>query len=362
MKYLSNWVSKIKKILFGYTTPYCVGVDISSSAIKMLQLAVNSLHIQKYKINSISKNLVTDGIINDIEKISEIIRNQWDTLEPDYKETAIAVPYNAIVLREINAPLFKQKFELDKYVRTQLSRELDNEDIDFDYMIKAKTDQEQTLSVVVSKKEKIEEYLAIIQMTGMKVAAIDVEPFAIQYLFESILLNRVREKRNIVVLELGSTRIRAFAFIEKKLVIFNELSVNYIPYIEDIFLEFNESLPSDTTLLNEQVYKYLENNPISAAELAKVIVNDVIKILQVVKSSMLVEKNIRLSESARAYLIGGNALIPGVLENISKIFTTPAVYGSTLLENENKHIPRVDLMRLFTALALATWGHKIDKN
>ena len=99
--------------------------------------------------------MVNEGVINDIEKLSDIISDQWAKLNPINRDVAISIPYNAIIIKEVKAPLFKNKYELDQFILEQLIKELDTDDIDFDYSIVNKEASEQLLSVVVAKRKKL---------------------------------------------------------------------------------------------------------------------------------------------------------------------------------------------------------------
>ena len=71
-------------------------------------------------------------------------------------------------------------------------------------------------------------------MTGIQVAAIDVEPFAIQHLLK-LLLRRNKIDGKVILLDLGATKIRAFVFDNCESIIFNEIAVNYHHMFEEIF-------------------------------------------------------------------------------------------------------------------------------
>lgn len=359
MKYFSATIGFFRKVLFGYATPRCVGVDIGSAAIKMLALQPDSLKVARYSIKPLAKNMVRDGVINQIEQVSELVKDQWDLLQAAYNQVAIAIPYNSVIIKDLTAPLFKNTYQLDDYVKQQLIYELGIEDIDFDYTLVKNLDNQQQLSVVVAKKEKIEEYQAILQMTGIAVAAIDVESFAIQNLL-SLLLQIQQLNQQIIFIDIGLTKIRAYVFDQQQAIYFNEISVNYLLLIEDAVTRYGEIKVSETVNANDLLIDLIQKQGIVSQELIDVIVSDVSKLLQLVKSNILVEKKITLIQEIKLYLMGGNALIPGVVDKLNNSFEVAGFVDELTLAKENPNIPRHDLMRLITAIALATWGQKID--
>ncbi|MBX9598456.1 MAG: pilus assembly protein PilM [Burkholderiales bacterium] len=360
MKKIKQYIAKIKSIVLGYKTPACIGLDIASTAVKMVELVPNTLKITKYTIAPLTKNMVSEGVINEIEKVSDIIRDQWVKLNPTNQNVAIAIPYNAIIIKEVKAPLFKDKYELDQFILSQLIKELDTDDIDFDYSVINKETSEQLLSVVVAKKEKIEEYQAIIQMTGIQVAAIDVEPFAIQHLLK-LLLNRNRINGKVILLDLGATKVRAFVFDDYEPVIFNEIIVNYSHLFEELLLKLDQRVRlQDVTDLYGNTLKLLNEKNMTDDELIALMLSDVAKILQLIRSNLLVERKISLAANVPIVLMGGNTLIPGLIERIISYTKSDVKSIASLFQGGNSSIPEVDLLRIVTAISLATWGQEIE--
>jgi len=359
MKHIIQLFQILKKILLGYKTPPCVGVDIGSASIKMVALCKDSLKISSYSIKAVAKNLVVYGVINNIEQVSEVILSQWQLLNSEYAQIAIAIPYNAVIIKDMVTPKFKTKYELDNYVLKQLIQELDTDDIDFDYEIILEQSNEQNILVVVAKKEKIEEYQAVMQVAGIPVSAIDVEPFAIQYLFDKLLKIQHRSKQMILV-DVGLTRIRAYAFEQQQHVYFNEINVDYYPCIEEIILYAAKNIVlKDVVDVNSCLVDLINRNQANPKKFVDMIVADVNKLVQLVKSNLLVEKKISLLADYDIYLMGGNSLIPGVLRGISTIQNVKVYYADEFISELNKSIAQNDLIRLIPAISLATWGQQI---
>jgi Tfp pilus assembly PilM family ATPase len=313
----------------------------------MVDLKRNSLQINHYSIHPLEKDLVSEGVINNIEQVSATVREQWDKLSSDSRHVAISIPYNSVIIKEIRVPNYKSQHRLDDFVLEYLIKELDTDDIDFDYTIINSNSEELTLSVVVAKKEKIEEYLAIIQMTDMNIAAIDVEPFAIQYLFEILFKNKTMLAPSLI-LDLGATRIRAYILQEHKLVLFSEISVNYYTVLEELALTTTQSVNVNKVgSIDECLFNLSDMNSLNFTKLAENILYDV-----------LVERKINLADNVDLYLMGGNAVIPGVVDRLNQVYAGNVYLATELLVKENPHIPTKDLMRLLTAISLATWGNK----
>lgn len=361
---IAKLLKSIKKIFFGYVTPECVGLDIGTTAIKMVELVPNSLRVSNYNIKLIDKNMISQqGVIRDIEELSVLITLQWAKFKPKFKNIAVAMPYNSIIIRDLVVPAAKNKFEMDSNVKTQLIAELGVEDIDFDYNYIGDTDDgQQKINAVVAKKEKIEEYQAMIQMTGIEVAAIDVEPFAIQYLFE-ILLKKHQIMRDVLLIDIGMNFVKAYLFKNAECIYFTEIPARYYQLFEEYIIAQNmEFAVNMDGNLGADLFEIFDKNITVATELNEAVLQDINKLIQVIKSSILVEKKMTIADDFQICLMGGNSLLPGLSETLLEIGCNRVFFADELLRPENNSIPTQNLIRLITAIALATWGHKIGKN
>lgn len=362
MNMISSMLSALRRIFIGYRTPPCMGINIDSSAIKIVELNTNTLKIKNYSIKVLNHGLISviNSSINDLDKVSSLISQQLTLFRHKIDNVAISIPYGSVIIRELIAPKTKSKLDLDNYVLEQLVINLGIDDIDFDYTIIETTDENYKLNVVVAKKDQLDEYQAMIQMTGTNIAAIDIEPFAIQYLY-SILLKRKNFQNSVLVLDVGYHRIYGYVFQDNKPIYFNHINVSY-NYIFEEYLQHNNIKLNNNENISVFTVEYLINNQIYLDNLVQTISTDVSKLIQIIKSSILVEKKITLTSDFMTYLIGDQALLPNLLDNIAANSNMNIYYGDELLRSLNNHVPRQHLIRLMTAISLATWGHKIDEN
>lgn len=362
MNILSKILSAFRRVFIGYTTPPCVGIDISSSAIKIVELNMHTLKIKNYSIKTLHDGLISPltSSINDLEAVSGVVSQQWSLFKHNVDNVAIAMPYSAIIIREISAPIIKSKLDLDKYVLEQLVLDLGLDDIDFDYSVIEKLEEIQKLRVVVAKKDKLDEYQAMIQMTGINVAAIDVEPFAIQNLYR-ILLHKKHIKKNVVVLDISYNQICGYLFKNYEPIYFNDISTNYNYIFEEYVQEHNIKIGRNENV-NVFMVDYLIKHKVILNKLIETITLDINKLIQIIKSSILVEKKLTLNSDFVVYLMGELALLPELSQMIAKNNNIKVHYSDELLRHANANIPHQHLIRLITAVSLATWGHKIDEN
>ena len=79
-----------------------VGVDISSSAVKMVEIAEagkNLYRVERYAIEALPKDAVVDGNISNIEAVGEALRRAYKTLGTRTKAAALALPAAAVITK-----------------------------------------------------------------------------------------------------------------------------------------------------------------------------------------------------------------------------------------------------------------------
>ncbi len=369
MDRLNSLVGLLKKIIFNYRSPLCVGVDISSSALKMVELQPGTLTIVKYSLYPLADQLVHNGLINDLEQLALSITEQWQHLQSKLRAVAIALPSHAVIIKELSAPGHYNSSELDHYVLEHILREFDDIEFEFDYIVNSYNDTQQNLKLIVAKKAQLEEYQALLQMSGLKLAAIEVEVLALQYLFARIL-NHTQLTQQVLIIELGANRIRSFIYSRSVvdtskhqdyqwiLLSFNELAVNYQTYLEQIILNAMPGMQLyEIKHLSAYVWELILKENSLASDLCHEIIRNIGQLMEQSRLSLMQENNLELAEDMLVYLSGGNCFIPGVLPNLQTIYKNRVYFIADLLGQDNPHIPREQLNRLITAMALATWGH-----
>ncbi len=343
-------IKKIKSILIGYKTPKCVGLDLASSSSKMVELSGNTLKISNYSFKDMKVKLISDSAgIAEVEKLSEHILEQWNLFKPKYKSIAIAIPHHAVITKDFEIPIIKNKYKQYDHIKAMIVQELNVDQIDFDYNIIAKDENTQIASVVIAKKEKIEEYQAMIQMTGLNIAAIDVESYCVSWLLNS-LVARYQLVQPTVFISIGINTLKAYTYLNGEYKLYRDLDININQLLLDIWLEINDNDKIDYAVL----FNYLNTNHNASSKLAEFIADKINVLFSVINNNLMLEAQVGLTANSQIYLFGGNSLIPGLIDKLHERQYS-AKYLDILLP-ENQHISRDKLLRLIEAISLATWG------
>ena len=111
--------------LFKPTNPPIIGLDISSSSVKMVELTESGKagqKIERYAIEPLPKDAVVDGSIANLEATAEVVRRCWKKLGSRTKNVALALPTAAVITKKVICPAGLRDEELEIQVESEASQ------------------------------------------------------------------------------------------------------------------------------------------------------------------------------------------------------------------------------------------------
>lgn len=169
-----------------------IGVDISSFAVKMVELSGGDgdYRIERYAVEPLPKDAVVDGNIANLDVVSDTVSRCWDRLGTSTKYVALALPTAAVITKKIVLPADLREQEMEVQVESEANQyipfALDEVNLDFQVIGPAPSPDEVEVLIAASRKEKVEDRVAAVESAGLKPLVVDVESFAAQAAFELI--------------------------------------------------------------------------------------------------------------------------------------------------------------------------------
>ena len=201
--------------LFKSKAPPLIGCDISSSSVKMVEVAEagrNMFRVERYSIEPLPRDAVVDGNIMNLDAVSDSLKRCWKRMGTNIKNLALALPSAAVITKKIIVPAGQQENELELQVETEANQyipfALDEVNLDFQVLGAAPNSPDDVeILIAASRKEKIEDRVAAAEAAGLKAAVMDVESFATQTAFELIQrqLPDNGKDQNIAIVDVGTT-------------------------------------------------------------------------------------------------------------------------------------------------------------
>ncbi|MBS4019408.1 MAG: pilus assembly protein PilM [Dechloromonas sp.] len=184
-----------------------LGLDISSSAVKLVELTANGkegYRVERYAIEVLPKDAVSDGNIANLEAVVDVVKRAWKRLGTSTRNVALALPASAVITKKIIVPAGLREEDLEVQVETEANQYIpfSIDDVNLDYQVlgpaPAVPDEVEVL-IAASKKERVEDRVAVAEAAGLKAVVVDVESYATLAAFELIERQLPEGGRNQVV-------------------------------------------------------------------------------------------------------------------------------------------------------------------
>lgn len=171
-----------------------IGLDISSSAVKMVELGSDGktgYRVERYAIEILPRDAVADGNIVNLEATAETVRRAWKRLATSTRSAAIALPASHVITKKIIVAAGLREQELELQVESEANQyipfALEEVNLDFQIVGPAPSSPDETeVLIAASRKEKVEDRIAVVESAGLKAVVMDVESYAALAAFELI--------------------------------------------------------------------------------------------------------------------------------------------------------------------------------
>src|SRR3954468_13142603 len=200
--------------LFTPKAPPLFGLDISSSSVKMLEIVdagKGAYRVERYAIEPLARDAVVDGNINNLEAASDAVKRAHKRLGTRTKHVAMAVPTGAVITKKIVVPASLREEELEVQVESEANQyipfALEEVNLDFQVIGPAPSSPEEVeVLIAASRKEKVDDRVAVAQAAGLKALCMDVESYAVQTSFDLIRQQFPNEgvDQNVVLVDIGA--------------------------------------------------------------------------------------------------------------------------------------------------------------
>ncbi len=299
--------------LFAKKTDPVIGLDIGSTAVRLIQLSSqgSGYRIDHFAIEPLSKGVVVDKAVQDVEAISDAIKRAVKASGTRSKSCAIAVSGSAVFTKTISLPADLATKDIESQVQIEANQyipyPLDEVSLDFEVLgPSARNADLMDILLAASKSENIESRQDAIDSAGLRAKVVDVEAFAIANAFELIRqrdgVNRSEavgffdiglDLTTLLVIKSGQvTYTRDHPFGGHQLLEETQRRYNMTPE-QASFFERNEDAPED---FEEEVLEPFQLN----------IVHQISRALQFYASSN------EYSNISTIYLSGGAASLKGL--------------------------------------------------
>ncbi len=199
--------------IFSKKNTALLGVDISSSSIKLLELSKSG---SKYKVENyvnrpVPQNAVVEKNINDLEAVGDVMIKIAGVIKTKTKEAAVAVAGSAVITKtiEMNASLTDTEMENQIAVEADqyIPYPLDEVAIDFSRQgPSTKNDEMVQVLLAACKKENVDLRVAALEVGGFTARVVDIEAYAMERAYRLLEAQMNLPKSKLVaIIDIGAT-------------------------------------------------------------------------------------------------------------------------------------------------------------
>lgn len=238
--------------------PPVIGVDISSSSVKMVELNKkgDKYVFEGYAIESIPTGAITEGNVVDSDAVSNAISKCHKKLGSNIKNFAICLPNNMVIQKKIMVGNTLSDDDIAETVESEANQyipfPIDEVNIDWQILGPSKIDpeNENEILITVAKKENIIDRVACLDSIGFKASIITTELFSLMGAVDYMTQFLEHKDLPLVLIEGGHNFTSLTIFQEGTNV-------------------FNKDIPMGSYYLTESIQNYYSLSPTEAEEVKK---------------------------------------------------------------------------------------------
>lgn len=233
--------------LFGKKAASVVGIDISSTAVKLIELRQQSgrYRVEAYASEPLPPNAVVEQSINNDEAVGEAIKKALARSRSNAKQAAIAVAGSSVITKTIKMNDGLNDEEMDVQVRAEADQyipyPLDEVALDWERQSQS-SDNTVDVLLAACRLETVERRRDAVEYAGLNAEVMDVEAFCVERAFA--LLGRQLEDETaetVAIIDIGATMTTLNVLHEGKSIYTREQLFGGKQLTEDIMRRYGMS-------------------------------------------------------------------------------------------------------------------------
>jgi len=242
----------LKFDFFNESTPPLIGVDISTSAVKMVELSSSgkgAYRLEGYSIAAIPKDAIVDGNVSGLEQVSDAVKLAWKLLGSREKRTALALPSAAVITKKVLMSAGLREVDMEAQVEAEANQyipfPLEEVNIDFQIIGPSPSNPDEVeVLIAAARKEKIEDRVAAAEDAGLKVIVMDVDTYATEAAY-SIIANQLPNAgkgQTVMIVDVGAVMMHINVLHDNKSVYIREQAFGGAQLTQEIQRRFGLSV------------------------------------------------------------------------------------------------------------------------
>lgn len=200
--------------LFGPKRIPLIGLDISSTSVKLLELSRqgDGFRVEAYAAEPLPPNSVVEKNITDVEAVGEAIRRVAKRSGSRTKFASVAVAGSSVITKVITMPASLSVDEMESQIELEADQyipySLEEVNLDFE-VLGASEDNPDTVDVLLaaSRSENVDSRVAAVELGGLTAKIVDIEAYSLENAF-GLITTQVpggTDDKTIAIIDIGAT-------------------------------------------------------------------------------------------------------------------------------------------------------------
>jgi type IV pilus assembly protein PilM len=199
--------------LFKRKSKPIIGLDISSTSVKLVELSMQSgeYQVESFAISLLPAGAVIEKNINNMDVVADAIRQLLNKSRCKVKDAAVAVAGSSVITKIIDMPAELTEDALEEQITIEADQyipfPLDEVAIDFEIQGQA-NEESGVMQVLLAacRKENVELRIEVLEQAGLRPKVIDVEAYAIERALPLIVDEWEADSDQLVaIMDIGAT-------------------------------------------------------------------------------------------------------------------------------------------------------------
>ncbi len=191
-----------------------VGIDISSSAVKLLELSKkgDEYHVVSYAVGGLPPNSVMEKNIADVEAVGDTVMQAVKRSGTKISDAAVAVSGSAVITKVIQMDAGLSEDDLESQIMVEADQyipyALDEVNLDFEILGKSDEAEDQVdVLLAASRSEDVEIRVDAIELGGLTSKVVDIEAYAMENAFKLVAPQYPNGgmEQTIAIFDIGAT-------------------------------------------------------------------------------------------------------------------------------------------------------------
>ena len=197
----------ILDVLLGRKHPPMIGLDISSSSVKLVELSQNAsgeMVLERFASEPFEKGWITDGQIEKFDEVADAVRRVVARSGSRTRDAVLAMPQSAVITKKIMLPAGLRDEEMELQVEAEANQyipfSLDEVSLDFCVIGPSPTSVgDVEVLIAASRKDRVQDRQGLAEAAGLKPVVLDIESHASRMAMGRLIATLPNEGRDALV-------------------------------------------------------------------------------------------------------------------------------------------------------------------